>query len=130
MRNILNINRDCGSTHIEALAKCGAVAAILDAIYYLGFASEYFVLAASNMLLLVIVAIAFYGYHLWAAGDSKLLFVVGLSIPGRFYSFWDIGIWSGFVIIVLTFSIAFIFLAPFENLPTLSWKFVKIILKT
>lgn len=102
---------DCKESIVKnrTLAKCGAVAAILDAIYYLGFASEYCVLAASNMLLLVIVAIAFYGYHLWAAGDSKLLFVVGLSIPGRFYSFWDIGIWSGFVIIVLTFSIAFIF---------------------
>ena len=102
---------DCKESIVKnrTLAKCGAVAAILDAIYYLGFASEYFVLAATNMLLLVIVAIAFYGYHLWAAGDSKLLFIVGLCIPGRFYSFWDIGIWSGFVIIVLTFSIAFIF---------------------
>lgn len=102
---------DCKESIVRnrTLAKCGIIALILDLIYYIGFASEYMSLFAANLLLLIIVAIAFYGYHLWAAGDSKLLFIIGLSIPGRFYSFWDIGLWSGFAIIVFTFSIAFVF---------------------
>lgn len=102
---------DCKESIVKnrTLAKCGIIALVLDLIYYIGFASEFISLSAANLFLLTMVAIAFYGYHLWAAGDSKLLFVVGLSIPGRFYSFWDIGFWSGFAIIVFTFSIAFIF---------------------
>ncbi len=102
---------DCkeGIVKNRTLTQCGVIALVLNLIYYIGFASEFLVLTAANLLLLTIVAIAFYVYHLWAAGDSKLLFIVGLSIPGRFYSFWDIGLWSGFAIIVFTFSIAFIF---------------------
>jgi preflagellin peptidase FlaK len=102
---------DCKESIVRnrTLAKCGLVAIVLDSVYYIGFAYEYLLFWVANLLLMTIVALAFYGYHLWAAGDSKLLFVVGLCIPGRFYSFWDIGIWSGFAIIVFTFSIAFIY---------------------
>ena len=102
---------DCRESIVKnrTLAKCGIISLVLDGIYYAIFASDYLVFAAANLLLLSITAIAFYCYHLWAAGDSKLLFIVAISIPGRFYSFWDIGLWSSFAIIVLTFSIAFIY---------------------
>lgn len=102
---------DCRSSIIPnrlLLVGC-AIALLADVIYYSAWGQEYIGDFFINLALLTMISAVFYCYHLWAAGDSKLLFVVALLIPGRFYSFWDIGPASGFSIVVFTFSIAFLY---------------------
>lgn len=83
-----------------------SVATVLDVIYYMSFAPAEFIVFVSNLVFLLVIAILFYSYNLWAAGDSKLLILVGLLIPGDVYSTWNGGMFSGFVIIIITFVFA------------------------
>lgn len=100
---------DCRTSTIEnrILAMATSIVAILDIIYYVFFAKEYLIVFLLNLAFLILIAIMFYGYHLWAAGDSKLLIFVGLAIPGRIYTLGNLGNLSSFTIIVFIFSIAF-----------------------
>jgi len=102
---------DCRTSQIHnKLIIRGILAAVaLDIPYYLIFARSYFVSFLLNLLMMTLIAFFFYLYHLWAAGDSKLFFVVALCIPGKLYSFWEIGSVPSFVILILVFSIAFIY---------------------
>ena len=50
-----------------------------------------------------------YAYHLWAAGDNKLLIVLALFLPGRFLASQQFGAVPGFVILALAFIIAFLY---------------------
>ncbi|WP_230399243.1 A24 family peptidase [Novisyntrophococcus fermenticellae] len=81
----------------------------LNAIYYGVFARVYINLFFTNMLGITLISFLFYAYHIWAAGDSKLLFVIGLGIPARLYSFWHIGPVPGFAILIAVFSVAFVY---------------------
>lgn len=103
---------DCRTSQIKnrTLLLCAAAAAIVDVLYYCAWAGEFFVPFLSNLGLLSLLAVLFYSYHLWAAGDSKLLITVALCLPGRFLTFWDIGPFSGFFIVVVTFSVAFLYI--------------------
>lgn len=102
---------DCKSSIIanRLLIACSLVAIPIDVLYYSLWGRPYLLAFLLNIVLLTVVSAVFYCYHLWAAGDSKLLFVVGLLIPGRAYTFGDLGPASSFTIVVFTFSIAFIF---------------------
>ncbi len=88
-----------------------AVGVVVDVVYYIAFCGDCFLPFIINLLLIIVVSSFFYFYQLWAAGDSKLMFVVGILIPGRFYTFWDIGICSAFYIFVIVFAIAFLWVA-------------------
>ncbi len=51
-----------------------------------------------------------YSFNLWAAGDSKLLFVILLAVPGRFLSTGNkMELAPAIFIIVFTFSLAYIY---------------------
>lgn len=102
---------DCKSSIIanRLLITCGLVAVPIDVLYYSLWGRPYLSAFLLNLVLLTVVSALFYCYHLWAAGDSKLLFVVGLLIPGRAYTLGTMGPASSFTIVVFTFSIAFIF---------------------
>lgn len=101
---------DCKSSIIanRLLIACSLVAIPIDALYYFLWGRPYLQAFLLNLVLLTVVSAVFYCYHLWAAGDSKLLFVVGLLIPGRVYTFGTMGPASSFTIVVFTFSIAFV----------------------
>ena len=86
-----------------------SLAIVIDCIYYLLFASDYFSLFLSNFLLISLFAFVFYGYKVWAAGDSKLVLLIGLLIPGRFYSFIGLGSITSFIIFLFTFCISFFY---------------------
>lgn len=103
---------DCKNNIIlnKHLFRCAISAIIVDIIYYMTWATSFLTLFAINMVLLIAVGIVFYVYNLWAAGDCKLLIVVGLCIPGRFYSFWGTGIGISFYIVAGVFSLAFIYI--------------------
>lgn len=81
----------------------------INILYYTLYADEYLPSFLLNLAVMAAVAFFFYAYHLWAAGDSKLFFVVGLLIPGRHYSFWDIGAVPSFVILIIIFTLAFLY---------------------
>ena len=91
------------------LIVCSSVAIPADILYYSLWGRPYLSFFLLNLSLLTVASAVFYCYHLWAAGDSKLLFIVGLLIPGRIYTFGNVGPASGFTIVVFTFSIAFVF---------------------
>lgn len=102
---------DCTNSQISnrMVLLAGSIAFAIDVLYYAIFAGEYLKLFAINLVMIAVVGFVFYAYHLWAAGDCKLILVVGLCIPGRFYSFWDIGTAPAFVIFILVFSLAFLY---------------------
>lgn len=99
-----------GMIHNRLIGICVVIASAINAVYYIAFSGKYISLFAVNTVLLVIVAVIFYVYHLWAAGDSKLLMTAALCIPGRFYSFWQANQCVGFLILVITFSAAFLYI--------------------
>ena len=88
---------------------------ILDIICYLFFARQFFIDFLINLALIAVVSLILYAYHIWAAGDCKLMLACALGIPGRLYTVWPIGKASGFVIFIIIFSTAFVFLV-FESI--------------
>ena len=107
----VTIYTDCKNSiiHNKTILIAITIGFILDGIYYGFFAQHFFLLFIKNLVVVILAAFFFYCYHLWAAGDSKLFFAVGLFVPARFYTFWKIGSVPCFVILILVFSIAFIY---------------------
>ena len=109
---LLTSYTDCRTSIIEnkTLFFSVGIIGILDVLYYALFAKGYIGVFLVNLIFLVFVSIIFYTYHLWAAGDSKLLIVAGLAIPARIYTLANLGIASSFAIIVFIFSGAFLYI--------------------
>lgn len=107
----VTIYTDCKNSiiHNRTILIAITIGFILDGVYYGFFAQRFFLLFIKNLIVVILAAFFFYCYHLWAAGDSKLFFAVGLFVPARFYSFWKIGSVPCFAILILVFSIAFIY---------------------
>lgn len=80
----------------------------LSFVYYTFFAKNLIPLYLINLLCTSVFAFFFYIYNLWAAGDSKLLFLIMTAIPARVYYKNPFGPFPGFLIILLTFALAFI----------------------
>ena len=87
---------------VEALA--GVL--FLDVIYYILFAKQFTMLFLQNVIVLIILSLALYYFRIWGGGDSKLLILVALSIPGRLYSL-DEANNSSVMIVAVAFGIAF-----------------------
>lgn len=100
---------DCRENLIKnrVLLLAGGMSLLVDSIYYIMFGMDYLEIFFKNFILLAVIAMAFYYYNLWAAGDSKLLLVVGLDIPGRIYGLRGYSETSGVIIIVFAFAFAF-----------------------
>ncbi len=82
----------------------------LNIVYYVVFAREYWKIFLINFSVMALVSILLYAFSLWAAGDSKLLLVVLLGIPARYYGLSITnGLTPAIFIIVLTFSFAFLY---------------------
>ncbi len=87
-----------------------AVSVVLDLGYYPGSAREFLPMYLSNFFVLSCISIMMYAMGLWAAGDSKLLIAVAASLPGRFLDAGTRGgMAPGIFIIVITFSVAFLY---------------------
>jgi len=88
-----------------------ALSAATNMIYYVVFVQNYFVLFIVNLLAMSAVSVILYAYHIWTAGDSKLLITILLTIPGRFYFINYNGIVPGFLLLILIFGFAFIYIS-------------------
>lgn len=81
---------------------------ILDIIYYVHY--PYFIsIFLFNITLMVVSSVILYFTHIWAAGDSKLLIVIGLFIPSNF-TIYDEYLYYEIMIPVYSFAISFIYL--------------------
>ena len=83
----------------------------ISAVYYSLFAQEYFFLFIINLISMSTVSVILYAYDVWAAGDSKLMMIVFLAIPGRFYFLNYNGVLPGFLLLIAVFSLAFVYIA-------------------
>lgn len=103
---------DCKRDLIENQSLLIAAAMLLpmDALYYWLYGSEWLSSFGVNFMVLAIAGVFFYAQHIWGAGDSKLLFVIGLAIPGRLYAEGRLGLGAGLVIIAMAFIAAFIWI--------------------
>lgn len=103
---------DCRESliHNALLWRAGTVAAVLDVFYYMIFGQQYLVDFLLNSGLLILIGLALYRFRIWAAGDSKLLFLVALAIPGRIYVLQNQE-GAGILIIFLAFITAFCWVA-------------------
>ncbi len=84
------------------------VGGVLSVVYYVFFARDLILVYLINLLCTVVFALFFYVYNLWAAGDSKLLTIIMISLPARVYYENPFGPFPGFFVILLTFAVAFV----------------------
>ena len=83
---------------------------LLDVLCYCFYAKQFFCVFLLNLALIAVVSFVFYAFHIWAAGDCKLMLACAFGIPGRLYSVWPIGRATSFLIFIIIFSTAFLFL--------------------
>lgn len=103
--------KDCNTSQIpnRLLLAFALLALVLDTLYYAVWAGKWFQSFIVNTAFLSGTSLLLYAYHLWAAGDSKLLIVLALFLPGRFLASQQFGAVPGFVILALAFIIAFLY---------------------
>lgn len=82
---------------------------IINIFYYGFFAKEYVKLYLINFSVLALTSILFYAYHIWSAGDSKLLIFTIFGLPARLYLADIQGVAPTLTILILIFSLAFIY---------------------
>ena len=63
-----------------------------------------------NLTLVIVFSILLYALHIWAAGDSKLLIVIGLLIPANYCILNHQMISWCVIVIALSFGISFLYL--------------------
>ena len=93
----------------KVLLGSGVLCCGLNFTYYCFFGQQYLWMFFLDFVVLVILSIVMYAFNRWAAGDSKLLFLIVFAIPARFYDATT-GIAPAFFVIVFTFSISFIYI--------------------
>jgi preflagellin peptidase FlaK len=77
--------------------------------YFLFYVPNLFVTYLCNVGFSAMVGLAFYYLGIWGAGDSKLLFAIMILIPVRLYDAMHQGITTCFLVILLIFVAAFLF---------------------
>lgn len=64
----------------------GGISAVL---YYILFARDYLLVYVSNLIIVSVCALALYYTHSFAGGDTKLVILMSLIFPARFYIIYD-----------------------------------------
>lgn len=100
-----DINR--GIIKNKALIIATVIGIIINIFYYYLFCREFVIIYFENLLIISLFAVALYGFHFWAAGDSKLLICVNVLFPARFYDNSAFSIAPGFNAIIFIFLIAY-----------------------
>lgn len=91
----------------KALLFAIIVGIVINIFYYGVYARDFLQIYIVNLLVIIIFAIILYGFHFWAAGDSKLLICVNFLLPARFYDNDAFSIAPGINAIVFIFMIAY-----------------------
>lgn len=87
----------------KALLVAVIVGVIINAIYYGVYADGFLRIYTINLLVMLLFSVALYGFHFWAAGDSKLLICINFLLPARYYDNEALFIAPGISAIVFVF---------------------------
>lgn len=103
---------DCRVSHIwnRHLGYAAVPIFLLDFAYYsplVGDGLAYWQPFLLNSVCLALTGLLLYALHIWAAGDTKLLLLVALAIPGRLYGGHLPYVGSGILIVAFAFLAAF-----------------------
>ena len=103
---------DCRVSHIwnRHLGYAAVPIFLLDFAYYsplVGDGLAYWQPFLLNAVCLALTGLLLYALHIWAAGDTKLLLLVALAIPGRLYGGHLPYAGSGILIVAFAFLAAF-----------------------
>ena len=79
---------------------------IVNLIYIIFFAKDYFVIYLLNCVTVSLIAVLLYVFNFWAAGDSKLMIILAFLIPARYYE-------NSLLLISSVYYIIFIFLIAY-----------------
>lgn len=96
---------DCRDSLIRnsALLKAGLILGILDIAYYIIYGTQYLVIFLFNAGLLAIISLMLYALKIWAGGDSKLLLLISIAIPGRLYTLMVVIICQAYLLLYFHF---------------------------
>lgn len=83
---------------------------IINAFYFGIYCMDFFVAYLVNLGGMSLFAIALYGFHFWAAGDSKLLICVNFLFPARLYDSGAFTFAPGINAIIYIFLIAYLYI--------------------
>ena len=83
---------------------------LLNICYYGFFARDLTGIYLINLLAIAILAILFYGIHIWGGGDSKMLIFLAFSLPARLYYYYGNEAFPLLSLVVFIFSFGYIYL--------------------
>lgn len=93
------------------LLLCAGIAGALLNIWYYGvFARDLAAMHLVNVIIASACALLLYALHIWSAGDSKLLMLVALLIPGRVYTGHELIAAPAASMVIYIFSLAYLYL--------------------
>ena len=88
----------------------GTAAIIINTLYLILFASEYSYAYLLNILLTVVLSYVLFFVGLWGAGDSKLLILMSVCMPGRLFCKDGLTSFPGFILLAIIFACSFLIL--------------------
>ena len=88
----------------------GALGIIISVLYLILFAREYIYAYLLNILLTVALSYILFIVGLWGAGDSKLLILMSVCMPGRLFYKDGLTSFPGFILLAIIFACSFIIL--------------------
>lgn len=92
----------------KVLLIAGTIGLFANAVYYAFFARDLVLAFVLNLIVMIVLSVALYALHIWAAGDSKLLMLTIFLIPTRIYYEGNY-VTATTVILIIIFSIAYLF---------------------
>ena len=91
---------------IPALVICTA----LSSIYYIVYAKEFIIIYFTNLIILIFISLLLFFLRVWGGGDSKLLILLAIGIPARYYFYFTHEAVPTVYIIIWSFSFGFLYL--------------------
>ena len=86
-----------------------AAGTLVNIFYYLRYEETFVKLYFVNLTGMIILSVLLYGFHFWAAGDSKLLICMTALIPARLYETGNMVLVPGIYLFVMIFLLAYIY---------------------
>lgn len=86
------------------------VEVILDVIYYVFFVPDIWLDFVLNLLIVSVISILLYAFHIWGGGDAKLLIILSLCYPARLYFYLNSEMFPLMYVLIFIFSIGYLYL--------------------
>lgn len=94
----------------RALLIISSIGLAVNVVYFTFFAREFILTYLINLVIVSAFAVALYGFHFWAAGDSKLLICITFLFPARLYDDGVTMYAPGIIVFIYVFLIAYVYI--------------------